>query len=285
MNQLSVFYEHIAEAAEQSDLPLEEVCRKVKSFGYDFVEMDAARLLREEASILPMLRNSGLAVNCIYNFFSLGEEEEHFESDRSQAERIISLAERVNCSRILVVAGFLKENETDRESEAYAVHRARMAEGVRLVTELAAEKDITVLMEDFDGHNAPFSTGEELLWFMEHVPGLRCGFDTGNFIYSEEDALLNLPKLLPFIGGIHCKDRSFKENDGNPKLTVKGRKMYPVAVGDGDLDIEAMLHGILAAGYTGAVTAEHFDSKHQLRDMERSAEFMRNAVEAYYAKK
>ncbi len=284
MNRLSIFYEHIAEAAEQSGLPLEEVCRRVKAFGYDLVEMDAARLLREEALILPLLKKSGLAVNCIYNFFSFGEKEDHLEDDRAQAEKVIDLAVRANCSRILVVAGFLKEDELDRKSEGYTLHRARMAEGVCLITKLAAEKGITVLMEDFDGNSAPFSTTDELLWFMEHVPGLRCGFDTGNFLYSEEDALEALPKLLPYIGGVHCKDRSFKQNDGNTKLTVKGRTMYPVAVGEGDLDIEAMLQEILAFGYTGTITAEHFDTKHQLRDMERSAEFMRSVVKKYYEK-
>lgn len=284
MNRLSIFYEHIAEAAEQSGLSLEETCRRVKDFGFDLVEMDAARLLREEDALLPLLEKSGLGINCLYHFFSLGAKEGCAENDCAEAEKIVSLAVRANCSRILVVAGFLNDDELDRTSEAYAAHRDRMAEGVRTVIKLAAEKGITVLMEDFDGVSAPFSTSDELLWFMENVPGLRCGFDTGNFLYSEEDALKVLPKLLPYIGGIHCKDRSLKENDGNVKLTVKGRKMYPVAVGDGDLDIGEMLRIILAAGYTGTVTAEHFDSKHQLRDMERSAAFMRSAVHNFYEK-
>ena len=156
-----------------------------------------------------------------------------------------------------------------------------MAESIKQLVVLAAEKNITALMEDFDGCTAPFSTAEELLWFMENVPGLRCGFDTGNFLYSEEDALAALPKLLPYVSGVHCKDRSLRENDGTPKETVKGRKMYPVAVGDGDLPMTAMMDAVLKAGYTGVFTAEHFDSKHQLRDMERSAVYMLNRIKAY----
>lgn len=88
-------------------------------------------------------------------------------------------------------------------------------------------------MEDFDGDNAPFSTAAELLWFMENVPGLRCGFDTGNFLYSEEDAAAVLPDFLPYIAAVHCKDRGWAKNAGDPKITVGGRAMYPVAVGDG----------------------------------------------------
>ena len=133
MNQFSIFYEHIAEAAEQSGLALEEVCLKAKAFGYDLVEMDAARLLREEQEILPLLKKSGLAVNCIYNFFSLGEKENHLEEDRNQIENVMDLAVRASCSRILVVAGFLKEDELERGSVGYLAHRERIAEGVRII--------------------------------------------------------------------------------------------------------------------------------------------------------
>ncbi len=40
--KLSVFYDHIREAAGQNDRSLEEICTLVKSYGIDAVEMDAA---------------------------------------------------------------------------------------------------------------------------------------------------------------------------------------------------------------------------------------------------
>ena len=281
MNSISIFYEHIAEAAVQSGLSIEDVCRRVKGFGYDLVEMDFKRLRENEEEILSLLRQNGLRVNCIYNFFDFGAEETCLEADRIAAEEVIAQCVRAECSKLLVVAGFLKGDETERGSQAYNTRCTRMAKSVKQLVDLAAEKNITVLMEDFDGSAAPFSTGAELLWFMENVPGLRCGFDTGNFLYSEEDALTILPKLLPYISGVHCKDRSLQENDGEPKETVSGRKMYPVAVGDGDLPMAEMMDAVLQAGYTGVFTAEHFDTKHQLRDMERSAVWMLDRIKAY----
>ena len=140
----------------------------------------------------------------------------------------------------------------------------------------AAAQGVTVVMEDFDGDSAPFSTAAELLWFMQNVPGLRCGFDTGNFLYSEEDAAAVLPDFLPYISAVHCKDRGWAKNAGEPKITVGGRAMYPVAVGDGDLDMAGMVRTILDAGYTGVFAAEHFGSADQLRDMERSAQYLKN---------
>lgn len=284
MNQLSVFYEHIADAAAQTGLPLSEICRRVKAFGFDLVEMDANRLLGAEETILPMLREAGLGVNCIYHFFDLGIGAAHLTADRAEAEKIVQLCVRADCKKLLVVAGFLTPAEMERGSAAYTLRRSRMAQGVQALVDIAKAHGITVVMEDFDSDTAPFSTAEELVWFMENVQGLRCGFDTGNFLYSEEDAAAALPALLPHISGVHCKDRSLRANDGVSKATVTGRLMYPVAVGDGELDIAGLMRAVLEAGYTGAFTAEHFDSKHQLRDMERSAVFMRTVLEAFYEK-
>jgi len=282
MNRISIFYEHIAEAAVQSGLTLEEVCEKVKSFGYDAVEIDAKRLWDEGGAILPLLKKTGLAVNTIYYFYSFGRTEDHMIADEEEIRRVLSLCAPAECKTLLVVCGFLTEDELDRESAAYRTRRDRMRKATARMVALAEQQGVGVVMEDFDGVTAPFSTAEELLWFLENVPGLRCGFDTGNFQYSEEDAAAVLPQFLPYISGIHCKDRGWTKNDGEPKITIHDRPMYPVAVGDGDLDIKGMLTTILQTGYTGVVAAEHFGSAHQLRDMERSALYLKKILKDYY---
>lgn len=279
MNRLSVFYEHIADAVNQTGLSLGEVCAKVKGFGFDELEMDAQRLLKEWDTIMPVLRETGLGINCIYNFFDFGLTEDSFAADRAEAEKIVDLCVRAGCGKILAVAGFLKGDEIVRRSPAYESRRVRIAKALEQLVELAAEKNITVLMEDFDGYSAPFSTAEELLWFMENVKGMRCGFDMGNFLYCEQDAAAVLPDFLPYISGVHCKDRGWTDNGCEAKNTVAGRTMYSVAVGDGVLDIAGMLKTVLETGYTGTIAAEHFGSTDQLRDMERSAEYLRGLLE------
>lgn len=282
-NQISVFYEHIVDAARQSGLPLDAVCAKVKGFGYDSVEIDANRLFTESETILPMLEKAGLGVNCIYYFFNFGAAEDCSAADRAQAQKVIDLCGPAKCNKILVVAGLLTEAEQDRAGEAYETRRTRMARSVEQLVTMAADAGVTVVMEDFDGRETPFSTAEELMWFMQNAEGLRCGFDTGNFLYSEQDAAAVLPDFLPYIFAVHCKDRAWTKNAGDPKITVKNRAMYPVAVGDGDLDIAGMVKKILDSGYTGVFAAEHFGSAEQLRDMERSAKFLRDLLEKYEA--
>lgn len=279
MNRLSVFYEHIADAVQQSGLPLEEVCARVKGFGFDAVEMDAQRLLKEWDIIMPALKKAGIGVNCIYNFFDFGLTEDSLAADCAEAQNIVDLCVRADCGKILAVGGFLKGGEIVRRSPAYEARRIRMAKALEQLVALAAEKNITVVMEDFDSLTAPFSTAEELLWFMENVKGMRCGFDMGNFQYCEQDAAAVLPDFLPYISAVHCKDRGWTDNGSEPKRTVAERKMYSVAVGDGDLDIAGMVKTVLDTGYTGALAAEHFGSADQLRDMERSAKFLRGLLE------
>lgn len=278
MNRLSVFYEHIAEAARQTGLPLDAVCAKVKGFGFDAVELDAKRLFTECETLLPRLWNAGLDVSCLYYFFDFGSAEDWQTADREEAARILDLCKAAKCDKLLAVTGFLTEAETDRAGEAYQTRRGRMAQSLMELVRMAQEQGVTVVMEDFDGFTAPFSTAEELLWFMQNVPGLRCGFDTGNFLYSEEDAAAVLPDFLPYISAVHCKDRSFQKNAGEVNPTVLGREMYPVAVGDGCIDIAGMVKTILDAGYTGTFAAEHFGSADQLGDMERSAKYLRGLL-------
>lgn len=277
-NKLSIFYDHIADAAKQSGLPLETVCEKVKGFGYDYVEIGSKLLLEDGETILPMLERTGLRVNGMSCFFDFGADENYAENDRAAAEEVVALCGPAKCETILCIPGFLKEDELERGSEAYELRRARMLESVKVLLALAEKEGIQVVMEEFDWYTAPFSTAAELLWFFKNAEGVRCCFDMGNFQYSEEDAVAALPDFLPYLVGAHLKDRGWKENDGEPKETVHGRKMYPVAVGDGDLDIAGMTRTVLETGYTGILTAEHYGSANQLRDMERSANYLKELL-------
>lgn len=183
MNRISVFYEHMAEAMKQENITLDEVCAAVKRFGFDGVELDANRLKNEVGTILPALQKAGLSVNGIYNFFDFGSANGSPESDSTETLRIIRYCVKINCKFLLAVPGFLTEDEMVRGSAKYEARRLRMAASLTELTAAAAKRGITVVMEEFDNLTAPYSRADELMWFMQHVPGLRCGFDTGNFLY------------------------------------------------------------------------------------------------------
>ncbi|MNP47575.1 Xylose isomerase-like TIM barrel [compost metagenome] len=134
-------------------------------------------------------------------------------------------------------------------------------------------------MEDFDDIRAPFSSSDELLWFMEQVPKLRCTFDTGNFIFRGENEMDAFGKLKDKIVHVHCKDRSLdEENGGTPKITANGTQLFPSPVGYGCISIDEILHRLIRDGYNDTVAIEHFDAIDQLSYMQRSAEWLRSIL-------
>ena len=63
-NKLSVFYEHIFEAAQQSGKSVEECLRFAKSCGIDFLECDLWRL-DEREEVKSLLDRCGMGVSCL----------------------------------------------------------------------------------------------------------------------------------------------------------------------------------------------------------------------------
>ena len=55
--KISVFYDHIREAAEQSGQSMDEVFQKVESFGIKGIEIEDKVLMEEEEKIFKLLQD------------------------------------------------------------------------------------------------------------------------------------------------------------------------------------------------------------------------------------
>lgn len=272
--KLSVFYDHIREAAVQKDRSLEEICALVKSWGIDAVEMDAACYEPHEAIIKQLLDQAGLAVSCMYGFFDFGHETSEEVKER-QINTFLSMAGRAGASRVLVIPGFLEDRETDTASAEYQECVQAMKDAVAKMCAYAKPLGITVGMEDFDDAKAPFATSAQLLSFVQEIPKLSCTFDTGNFLYSGEDALEAYAACKPHIGYVHCKDRTFEVHAGEtPKLTIEGRAMYAIPAGSGCIPMKELVTKLLKSGYDDIFAIEHFGAQDQLAYMKQSAEWL-----------
>ncbi|BCN30099.1 sugar phosphate isomerase/epimerase family protein [Anaeromicropila herbilytica] len=262
--KLSVFYEHITEAVSQTGKSMEEILAEVAKAGIRGVEIEDRRLMNEEECIMRQLRKKGMEVNCIYGFFDFGN---HPEIDKGMT--LLDMAGRVGAKKVLVIPGFIREGE-DRE-----LALENMKNVLAVLCREAENRGIQVGMEDFDDSIAPFATTKQLLWFMENVPGLTCTFDTGNFLYSEEDALDAFEALRPHIASVHCKDRSLEYKEGEEaKITIQGRRLYSSAVGSGCIPMKEIVSELLQKGYESSFAIEHFGSMNQLEDMKASAKWL-----------
>lgn len=266
--KISVFYEHIVEASSQTGKSISEICKMVSLWGIMGIEIENIRLMENKDQIMKTFYQSGLEISCIYGFFDFAH-----ETDIKKGFEMIDLACEVNAKKVMLIPGFLKPYE-----KIFFIRKRVVSSLVNALSRIcsyAKDRDITVVLEDFDGESAPFATASGLKYFIDNVPDLYCAFDTGNFLFSEEDSLEVLPLFLNRIKHVHCKDRSFEKKSGEiPKKTIKGRDMYSCAVGKGCIKMKEIIEILIQNGYDDYFAVEHFGSLNQLRDMEESAKWL-----------
>ena len=261
--KLSVFYHHIREAAEQLQMPIEEVVQRVRSMGIEYAELDYADI-RTDDTPYKLLNGAGMKISSIYGFYSF-ESIPDGKAGFSQVDRAVELG----CQKVMIIPGFYSDKEDAKE-------RDNMLCAVREMCSYAASKGITPTMEDFDDWKSPIATAKQLLWFTERVPELKITFDTGNFMYSQESELDAFAMLKDKIVHVHCKDRSLTEKAFcEAKACLDGRLMYPEAVGYGCIAMETIIENLQKEGYDGIYTIEHFGADNQLAYMEKSADWLK----------
>lgn len=263
--RVSVFLDHLRDISAQKGCTLAAAMKEAKKSGVDYVEVNADALANCD-DFLRLLTQTGLEVGGLYAFFDFAHK------DQSDACRqVIDMAEKLHAANILAIPGYVEEGE-DRE-----VMRDKMAAGLDGLCSEAALRGLHVTLEDFDSERAPYGTAEEVVWFLERVPRLGCTFDTGNFLYHGQDVLKAYDMLEARIQHVHMKDRGYRALTGEePVVSVKGRKLYPAPVGNGELPMAEIVRRLYERGYDGICAMEHFGARDQLLYMRRSARWMKN---------
>lgn len=262
--KLSVFYDHILQAAWQTGKPLAELVNGVRRAGIEAVEINMSYLCEHEETF-ELLKEAQLHISCVYEFYEMEQKDE-----KEKAKKHIETARKAGAEKILVVPGFLSEEEAKVMKACVADYAKtedflnknekalRMAKGLEKIVTWGTDADITVTVEDFDDAKSPLSCVNGVRWFLERIPQLKGTFDTGNFIIHGEDVLAAWDLLKERIVHVHCKDRGSQS----------------VAVGDGYIPMKAVLNKIKRSEYEGYLAIEHFDAVNQETCMENSAAFL-----------
>ena len=262
--KLSVFYDHILQAAEQTGKSVLDLLLEAKNAGIDAVEINMT-YLREHKETYALLKTAQLAVSCVYEFYAMDSRDE-----TERARHHVATAQKAGSAKILVVPGFFPEAASSYatcihdygQTAAFLDHNEkaqRMAQGMAKLVAMAKAENIQTVIEDFDSIDSPIACVNGMRWFLEQIPDLRVAFDTGNFIIHHENIFTAWEALKDKVTHIHCKDRGEQ----------------PVAVGDGYIPMREILGEILASGYKGYFAIEHFDAADQERCMISSAQFLK----------
>lgn len=269
--KLSVFFDHVLQAQEQTGKTLAELLAGVKAAGIEAVEINLD-YLNEHEEVLELLRENGLNISCIYEFYDMGRCDE-----TEKSKRHIDTAAKVDAGKILVVPGFLFGEASEKMQEvmphgewiAEFFERnkeiLRMKEGLAYIARLGKERNVCVTVEDFDDKNSPLSGMYGIWWFLQQVPELMYTLDTGNFLFYGEDVFDAWELLNERIAHVHCKDRN-----GASKASVR--------TGSGCIPFGEILYRLQKKQYAGYLAIEHFDVEGQETCIRESAEFLRRLL-------
>ena len=265
--KLSVFFDHILQAREQTGKTLEELLAGVRSAGTTAVEINL-NYLSENPCTLDLLQAADLGISCIYEFYDMG----HFD-EAEKAKRHVDTAVSVGAKRILVVPGFLAGEASEEMQKCMPVKEKivaffedneeinLMAAGLSFAAKYGKEKGVTVTVEDFDGLDSPLAGMYGIHWFLQQVPELMYTFDTGNFLFYGEKVLDAFELLKDRIAHVHCKDRQ-------PETHAS------VQTGTGYIPFSEIVDKLKALNYDGYLAIEHFDVEGQEECIRGSAEFL-----------
>lgn len=135
-----------------------------------------------------------------------------------------------------------------------------LAEGCRKVTEYAAEKGISTMVENH-GYFSQESTRVEKLVNAVNNPNFGLLVDVGNFACADDYSPVAVGRVAPYAKHVHVKDFYVRSGNGiNPGrgffMSRGGNYLRGAIVGQGDIPVLQCLRALKRENYDGYVSIE-----------------------------
>lgn len=212
---------------------------------------------RDEKSEIPAVKKKladtklELAVYSISNDF--------FQpSARARQQQLTDLKQGVDTASELGVS--LMRVFSGNHREGYSPERGMtwIIEGLAAGAAYAARNGITLALEN---HGLFAGRSEQVRNIIEQVnsPALRANLDTGNFLLAAENPLAAVKNLVDLAALVHLKDFRYAESDQTDHVfkSLDGKRLVGSALGDGQVDLEAVIATLDKADYRGWLSLEY----------------------------
>lgn len=219
---------------------------------FEALELSARDLAdHEPGEIADICGARDLAISCINGPADLAPADDAaFEAGLTQARELVDAAASMGCPAVMLIPGRAESEENlPRAAE-------RIAEGLRQVIPHAKQQGVTVTIEDFPNPLAPYASIEQVRYLMDNAPGLKLTYDCGNWVVGGDDPVEALHAFADEIVNAHIKEWEPDPNESRIHLP-DGGWLRGGLHGEGVLDHEAILGGLVEIGYDGYLAFEY----------------------------
>ena len=269
--KIAVFYENIHEGIRATGQRTEDVLASLRDAGMELLYLTPESWIRDRHELAGIMEKLDLGIEGMHAFCDFPVEPGSF-----RYRELIDLAVEAGAGNLLFVPGMFSTGNTRRDLE-------NIVAGMRNAVAYGRERNLPVLMEDYDGLLAPYNSIAGLQYFMDRVEGLECAFDTGNFVMFHEDELEAFDLFADKIRTVHLKDRSMdRRHEGDsPCCCADGKPVYACPVGSGMIRMAEILKRLKQRQYGGNVIVELYacDTRYVLQDAADSIRWLREQLE------
>ena len=253
---------------------LEEMADFARQLDFEALELSARDLAgREPEEIAEICGDRSLAISCINGPADLAAADDHaFEAGLVEARALVDAAAEMGCPAIMLIPG-RAESEEDMPRAA-----GRIAEGLDHAVGYGEERGVTVTIEDFPNPLAPYASIEQVRYLMEQAPGLRLTYDCGNWVVGGDDPVQAVYAFADEIANAHIKEWEPDPTESRIR-TPEGAWLRGGLHGEGVLDHEAILQGLVEIGYDGYLAFEYEGVEDHQEATRRGVKYLRGLLD------
>ena len=194
-----------------------------------------------------------------YNSYFNSLDEAVRQKELAAIEDVIGYCDFLGAKYIRIYGGNLVAGDTEKLEERWA----KLVESLRYLGDKAAEKGVTLVVENH--FNTMAVSAKQSAKLMEDVnhPAVRILYDQANLAFTgNEDYVQALQTQQQYVAYMHVKDLVFKEGVAFTSSDVahpkeEERNVYTRIVGEGVLPWPEILRAVKERGYDGWLSLEY----------------------------
>ena len=241
-------------------------CMELVPFAFRFDDPVTGKIDGERISAVRRRARDAGAPLCNYSVLAdFCREGEALEAEIARVCHEVDIAAELQVPRMRHDVSGFRRPQTENTVRAFDRWLPVMAEAAARVTEHGRKRGVMTLIEN----HGFFANGcDRVLRVVDRVddPNFGLLLDTGNVVCVDEDAAAAARTLAPYARMVHLKDFYLRSRDpggstqfdcaGSWFRSRGGRYLRGSILGQGDLDVKAILSSLKQAGYDGDIAIE-----------------------------